>query len=284
MKHLKQQKKEKLIIDFLIKFDEFVNDEERNRWLEVGESHIYVRKSQRFLEGQTYKCFDIANVEIENKNEGIFSGFLQKVLDKYNRNNFYVESILNPAMNHILEKSGFKYKDEQNMYKIARSRILFLHGLGSRPFEDRLAILNATGAEIFAPHIDYNTEDSITLSKEIIETEEITHLVGHSLGGILSYYLSNFYKLPALLFNPAFGEHNRIYFEREFPRNPPFKEQYAVVGMQDDVILPQIQLPNLVKHATVFQVEDLGHKIDPTNFKKYVEIFKEKMNIKGEDI
>ena len=284
MKHLKPYQIKKIIDDLLKEFDSFADDEIRNQWLEVGKARVYVRKSIKFLEGQTYKCYDIANVEIEIPNEGIFTGFLQQILDKYNRSNFYVESILNPAMTHILKKFGFKNKDEENMYKIAQSRILFLHGLGSRPFEDRIAILKATGAEIFAPHIDYNTEDSIVLSKEIIENEDITHLVGHSLGGILAYYLSNFYKLPALLFNPAFGEHNRIYFEREFPRNPPFKEQYAVVGMQDDVILPQIQLPNLVKHATVFQVEDLGHKIDPTNFKKYVEIFKEKTNIKGENI
>ena len=163
----------------------------------------------------------------------------------------------------------------------SHSKVLFLHGLDSRPYEDRVEILKASGADIFAPHIDYRKDDEIEIATAIIESEGITHLVGHSLGGILSYYMSNKYKIPTLMFNPAFGSSNMKYFEEidKVKDLPVYKEQYAVVGMNDDVVNPFTQIANL-KHATVWKVGDLGHKIDPTTYRKYFEIFCEKTNIK----
>lgn len=161
------------------------------------------------------------------------------------------------------------------------SKILFLHGLNSKPYADRVAILKSSGAEIFAPHIDYIKEDEIAIATEIIEKEGVTHLVGHSLGGILSYYLSNKYKIPALMFNPAFGSQNTKYFEQiDTMKNLPiFKEQFTVVGMNDVVINPFVQIAHL-KHATVWKVGDLGHTIDPTTFKKYFDMFCELTKVK----
>lgn len=160
------------------------------------------------------------------------------------------------------------------------SKVLFLHGLNSRPYEDRVEILKASGAEIFAPHINYQTDDEVAIATGIIEKEGITHLVGHSLGGILSYFMSNKYMIPALMFNPAFGSSNLSYFEQyDVLKNlPVYEDQYAVVGMNDDVVNPFTQLRSL-KHATVWKVGDLGHKIDPATYRKYFEIFCEKTNI-----
>ena len=161
------------------------------------------------------------------------------------------------------------------------SKVLFLHGLDSRPYEDRVAILKASGADIFAPHIDYRTQDEIAIATGIIEKEGITHVVGHSLGGILSYYMSNKYKIPALMFNPAFGSFNVKYFEQiDAVKNlPVFKNQYAVIGMKDDVVRPEDML-NGLKHATIWKEEELGHKVDPGTYKKYFDIFAEKTNIR----
>jgi hypothetical protein len=40
-----------------------------------------------------------------------------------------------------------------------------------------------------------------------------------------------------------------------------------------------VQLAHL-KHATVWKIGDLGHKIDPDTYRKYFEIFCERENIK----
>lgn len=154
------------------------------------------------------------------------------------------------------------------------SKVLFLHGLDSSPFKDRVDILKASGADIFAPKINYRESDGITIAMDIIEKESITHLVGHSLGGILSFYMSNKYKIPSLMFNPAFGSDPEKYFEKinSVKNIPTYNNQFAVVGMKDDVVSPTIQLTGL-KHAVVWKVPDLGHSIDPTTYKKYFEKF-----------
>jgi uncharacterized protein len=154
------------------------------------------------------------------------------------------------------------------------SNVLFLHGLNSRPYEDRVEILKSSGANVFAPHIDYMVDDEVEIATKIIETENITHIVGHSLGGILAYFLSNKYKIPALMFNPAFGSSNLKYFEsiEKLRELPIHKDQYAVIGMNDDVVNPFVQIASL-GHATTFKVGDLGHKIDPDTYKKYYDIF-----------
>jgi pimeloyl-ACP methyl ester carboxylesterase len=152
--------------------------------------------------------------------------------------------------------------------------------MNSRPWEDRVAIMKASGAEVFAPHINYQTDDEIAIAMGIIEKEGITHLVGHSLGGILSYYMSNKYKIPALMYNPAFGAENMKYFEQiDAVKNlPVFDRQYAVVGMMDEVVNPFTMLANL-KHATVWKVPDLPHRLKPEEYETYFLKFCELENI-----
>lgn len=159
--------------------------------------------------------------------------------------------------------------------KPIKNRILFLHGMNSKPFEDRVNILKACGAEVDAPQLYYQTDDKgVDLVLKLTENITYTHVVGHSFGGILAYYISNRYKIPALMFNPAFGLSNINYFEQiHILQNLQVHDkQYAVVGMQDDVVPPSNQLKYL-NHATVWKVDDLGHKIDPTTFEKYFKLF-----------
>ncbi len=152
-------------------------------------------------------------------------------------------------------------------------KILFLHGLNSRPYEDRIEILMASGAEVFCPHIIYQNHDSVKVAEEIIVKEGITHLVGHSMGGILAYLLSNKYKLPCLMFNPAMHDVNFTYFsDLGLAGDPVFYKQYAVVGMKDDVVYPEIQFKALPL-ATIYQDPDLGHKVDPETYKRHFDLF-----------
>jgi hypothetical protein len=175
------------------------------------------------------------------------------------------------------------------LFSFMENKILFLHGLNSKPWQDRVDILESAGVKVFAPHIIYGQQDEVTIARGIIEKERITHLVGHSLGGILCYYLSNLYNIPTLMFNPAFCFSNKHYFENfrglssleSFEKQYALdllKKQFAVVGMCDDVVLPAAQISGL-SGATIYKIPDLGHKISPDIFKKYFDIFTKEANI-----
>jgi len=154
--------------------------------------------------------------------------------------------------------------------------IFHLHGLDSQPWPDRVKIMQENGARVIAPQVNYRTEDVYAMAQEIIAKEKPDALVGHSMGALLLYYLSNEHKIDALLFNPAFGSKNAHLLK--IPKYemdlPPFERQMAVVGLKDDVIDPQKQI-EMMKHGFVYEEPDLGHRIDPDTFQKYFALFKE---------
>lgn len=99
--------------------DKFLKGPERNKWISDGMVEIYIRKSKRFIEGKLQDFFDFATINIEESIRGqkVFTNLLENFISKY-PHNIYVESILNPAVSHILKKFGFKETelDSSNMY------------------------------------------------------------------------------------------------------------------------------------------------------------------------
>ena len=101
---------------------EFLESPLRNSYIYEEHIEVYVRKSKRFIEGETRDFLDIANVTVEEKyrNQGVFTEFLKRA-SKTGRN-IFVESILNPALEHICEKQGFTKVSwseyDVNLYKL----------------------------------------------------------------------------------------------------------------------------------------------------------------------
>lgn len=97
----------------------FLKGPERNKWISDGMVEIYIRKSKRFIEGKLQDFFDFSTINIEESIRGqkVFTNLLENFISKY-PHNIYVESILNPAVSHILKKFGFKETelDSSNMY------------------------------------------------------------------------------------------------------------------------------------------------------------------------
>lgn len=163
------------------------------------------------------------------------------------------------------------------------AKVLYLHGLDSTPYKDRVDILAQTGAEIIAPQFDYRKEDAASRAAGIIEDRGVTHLIGHSMGGLLAYYMSNRYEIPALMFNPAFGSKNdKLLLDsptiKAAENMQPNTSQYLVVGMDDDVISPADQIRAL-DHAIILKIPGMGHSIPPDIFGKYVRIFADMTDI-----
>lgn len=84
---------------------------------------IYVRKAHHLVGGKMYKFLDLASISIleEKQGQGIFTGFLEKIIKKYPTTNIYVESILNPRVRQICQKFGFQDVGESNMALIRES-------------------------------------------------------------------------------------------------------------------------------------------------------------------
>lgn len=162
----------------------------------------------------------------------------------------------------------------------SQSTILYLHGLNSFPWADRIEIMKSSGANVIASELDYEKEDASKIALDIMKNNKITHLVGHSMGGLLAFHLSNIYDLPVLMFNPAFGSKNAKLVTIDSTTSSLSKNKYAVVGMSDDVIDPNVQIENLSKaNAKIWKIQMLGHRISPTIFQTYFQKFAEATNI-----
>ncbi|MFH1049966.1 MAG: YqiA/YcfP family alpha/beta fold hydrolase [bacterium] len=117
-------------------------------------------------------------------------------------------------------------------------RILYLHGLDAVPKPEKVELLMKAGT-ILSPKLNYRAfKDDITLFNELadsIKIENITNIVGSSFGGYMGFYLSEFCKIPAVLFNPAIS-----FKSLEVPVINAFSNtaKTIILGIRDDVINP----------------------------------------------
>lgn len=115
MKHLKTYE-DYNYTEIFDEIDKFLSSNLRNTYVNDKNISIYVRKSKRFIDGNYYDFFDIANISIEEEyqNKHVFTDFIEKFISKYPFN-IYVESILNPAVTTVLNKFGFKLLPGENI-------------------------------------------------------------------------------------------------------------------------------------------------------------------------
>ena len=145
-------------------------------------------------------------------------------------------------------------------------KILFLHGYGSKPFQDRIDILSKYG-EVHSPHLFYD-KDGDQQARMIADLYEPDCIIGHSHGGQLAYRISLETMMPVLLFNPALGS-----------KLNPNPKTYMVTGT-DDKIIPANKQLNFARSTfgvsmrdVVHLVEGLDHGIPPWVFEEYTAKF-----------
>ena len=109
------------VFEIISEINDFLESDEKNKWITNECFHIYVRKSKRCVNKKFYDFFDIAHIEIYPNNEGIFSYFLNKIENTF-MVNIYVESILTKRFkNYLIEKKKFEpYETEgyESVYKL----------------------------------------------------------------------------------------------------------------------------------------------------------------------
>ena len=144
-------------------------------------------------------------------------------------------------------------------------KILFLHGLDSKPYQDRIAILSKYG-EVDMPFIDYRKmNDTFAKMEKHVKSFSPDIIVGHSMGGLLAYHLCNKYKVKCLMFMPAFFSSNAKFLcipKDEDGLYGQHDDMLAVIGSHDDAV--DNEATKRVLPADKIEVIDSGHKLAPT--------------------
>lgn len=156
-------------------------------------------------------------------------------------------------------------------------RIVFIHGLESILSEEKLSILSKYG-EVYAPIVDYKSNSNVI--ELLLNDDKISgadFIIGSSMGGFMAFYLSSFFNIPALLYNPAL--YKRSVFQEissDLLIHP--SKKLIVLGKQDDVVSNEevilfLNTNDLNENIQVIYEEDMGHRIPKDKFKKFSHIF-----------
>ncbi|WP_338792747.1 YqiA/YcfP family alpha/beta fold hydrolase [Bernardetia sp. Wsw4-3y2] len=169
-------------------------------------------------------------------------------------------------------------------------KTLYLHGLDSFLSDEKRVILEKYTNNLIAPSIDYR-QDPYTIQTllERYQNQKIELVIGSSMGGLTAYYLSWFWQIPCLAFNPALPYRSTI---QELPALPitinkikNLRKEYlrVILGRHDDIINPFDTLPILMNDMnedeplSIHLRNDLAHQIPFDIFDDELNFFFEKI-------
>lgn len=158
-----------------------------------------------------------------------------------------------------------------------RKKVLYLHGLNSKLYDDRREVMQKFDLEIFAPQIDY--EGNPNALTELLEEYEVDMVIGSSAGGLGGYYFSGLKQIPALLFNPALPFRH---YMPNIPQMPP-REAFlqVVIGAKDTEVSPTETFNFLTKNESpttpleIHWINTLAHRFSIDIFEKELKCFLE---------
>lgn len=101
----------------------FFSGQRRNAWVKDGAVCVYLRLSQRYVNGTAVTTFEIANINVveSKQNNGHFKAWYDKaefMAQLAGIQAMYVENVLNPVMDGICLRRGFQlhHKSGANCY------------------------------------------------------------------------------------------------------------------------------------------------------------------------
>ena len=165
-------------------------------------------------------------------------------------------------MNHML-----LFEKWQNKKKPI---VLILHGLEGHHDNKQLKILEEIGFQPLAISFDYNSNEAWNSIKDI----EVDGVIGHSLGGYLAYYFSNYKKIPCLMFMPDFGKEMSDLqpIPKEILDLPIYKDKLVIIGTEDEDV-DKNKNEEMLKNIKSFEIKS-DHVPSLSIFKKYCKLFK----------
>ena len=153
-----------------------------------------------------------------------------------------------------------------------KKKILYLHGLDGELNDDYKEILNKLGVDYVGLSLDYRTQNVWDMISDL----DVDGVIGHSLGGYMAFYLSNYKEIPALLLMPSFDEPDTQLQDipEEVLELPDFEKKIALIATEDESVDIQLQRDSL-EDIEIFE-EEMNHDLTVHIFKKYTKLFVEK--------
>lgn len=160
-------------------------------------------------------------------------------------------------------------------------KLLYLHGYQSGPNKERIDYLNQFFESIEAPVINWG-DDKIrkNLFKnfcEYVKSNDITHVIGFSMGGQMAFYVAQFCNIKGLCVNPAFDYE---FHDFGFQLNSNSTTQiHVTMGIKDlviDYLHTSMYVDKISKNMNFKVTKSLvncGHSIPITDFKSEVQEF-----------
>lgn len=102
-----------------------------NSWVkEPGFTALYVRVSQRLIEGELRTMIDLASIEAKRPGHGVFTQLVARLRSQYPDYGLFVESVLTERFEQGLRRRGFKqYRDEWSFYLLPSARTEVMNGV-----------------------------------------------------------------------------------------------------------------------------------------------------------
>jgi len=92
--------------------------------------------------------------------------------------------------------------------------IIYIHGFGGSGLGTKASLFREyfkeRGIEYIAPSLSYIPDLAISTLEELIENCENPSLIGSSLGGFYTLYLTKKYNIRGVLINPAVKSHKTL--------------------------------------------------------------------------
>ncbi len=118
-------------------------------------------------------------------------------------------------------------------------RILFLHGLESKPGCEKVQLLQSLGHIVQSPKIEYKDENSFNDLYKLTRYNNYDVIIGSSMGGWFAWNLGKELGVPVLLLNPALHSRSVNPNIREWiGEEKKASKVFLALGLYDDIIGP----------------------------------------------
>lgn len=98
----------------------FIKGKYRNIWLLSDNIKVYVRKSERNVNGRYHTAFDIASIELDEtiRGKGIGTSLINRIHETHPFEITFMENVLNKGLGTWVNKNGWaQYKLDDCYYK-----------------------------------------------------------------------------------------------------------------------------------------------------------------------